>query len=96
MISKKVYRYYADCGKAYWTKRACLDHEKICICWKNAKFKTCLTCVHKNIKVDDDGEQSWQYNDCKNPEMNLNTMFIPAHEKADYICINCPKWELKT
>jgi len=95
MISKKVYRYYADCGKAFWTKRACLNHESSCRCWKNPKFKTCLSCIHKNFKKDDDGEQSWDYNDCKNAEMNLNTMFTPAHKNADHICINCPKWEPK-
>jgi len=95
MISKKVYRYYADCGKAFWNKRACLSHESNCKCWKNPKFKTCLTCVHKDFKNDCDDEQSWTYNNCQNPKFDYDKMFVPAHKNTDHICINCPVWELK-
>lgn len=44
MKSKKVIRYYADCGKGFWSKSSCLYHEKTCKCWKNPKNRTCKTC----------------------------------------------------
>lgn len=99
MEIKIVKRYYTDCGKEYKTKKGCENHEYYCKCWTNPKYKTCLSCKYKNLVYDSNGMelepqflQTWTTNDCKNPEMNLNTMFTPAHEKADYICINCPKW----
>lgn len=102
MISKKVIRYYTDCGKGFWKKQKAVSHEANCRCWKNPKFKTCLTCKFKNIVHDSNGMehephclQTWEWNDCKNPEMNMDTMFKPAHENAPNICINCPKWTPK-
>lgn len=99
MISKKVYRYYADCGRAFWTKRSCLKHESNCTCWKNPKFKTCLTCEHKKfVKNWDDtehGTNEWIENDCKNPNFYYDKHFNAVHPNADHICINCPIWELK-
>lgn len=39
--------------------------------------------------------QTWKQNNCKNPEMDMDKMFIPAHENAPEICIRCPKWTAK-
>lgn len=100
MVTKKVLRYYADCGRAFWKKYLCLNHEKNCKCWTNEKFKTCLTCKFKNIVNDSNGmedhnRETWQWNDCKNPEMNMETMFNEAHKNAPNICLNCQKWVSK-
>jgi hypothetical protein len=102
MTSKKVLRYYTDCGRGFWSKKKALTHEINCKCWKNPKFKTCLSCKFQNIIKDNNGMepgsqfyQQWEQNDCKNPEMNLDTMFTPAHENAPEICINCQKWTAK-
>jgi len=103
MIAKKVIRYYSDCGRGFWKKQQAITHDENCKCWKNKKFKTCLTCKFENIIRDSNGMddepqflQTWLQNECKNPEMNLDTMFNPAHKNADHICINCPKWESKS
>lgn len=53
MISKKVMRYYAECGKAFWKKQRALNHEKVCTCWVNPKFKTCLSCKHHKQYYDE-------------------------------------------
>lgn len=99
MISKKVYRYYADCGKAFWTKRTCLNHESNCRCWNNPKFKTCLSCKHKKFTKNWDdtehGTNEWIENDCLNPEFDYDKDFNSVHPNAEHICINCPKWESK-
>ena len=95
MIIKTVTRYFADCGKEYKTKNSALYHDSYCKCWTNPKYKTCLSCKHKNFIKDSDDYRTWKVNDCKNPDFNFDEMFVPAHENADHICINCPAWESK-
>lgn len=99
MLIKKVLRYYADCGKAFWKKKDCAAHEKVCRCWKNPKFKTCLSCKHKKFTRNWDdtehGTNEWVENDCLNPEFNYDKYFKSVHPNADHICTNCPKWESK-
>lgn len=102
MIAKKIIRYYSDCGRGFWKKQQAITHDKNCKCWKNPIHKTCLSCKFKNIINDSNGMedepqflQTWKQNDCKNPEMDMDKMFIPAHENALEICIRCPKWTAK-
>jgi len=51
MITKKVTRYHAECGKGFWNKASCLRHEKNCKCWNNPKNRTCKTCAWANAKT---------------------------------------------
>jgi len=95
MISKKVLRYYASCGRGYWSKKAAINHEENCKCWKNPKFKTCLSCKFKNFVRDSDGVQTWTNNDCTNPKFDFDKMFRPVHEHAEHIAMMCPVWESK-
>lgn len=100
MREVKVKRYIADCGRGFWKKAHCENHEKRCKCWKNPKFKTCLTCIHEKLTNDTNGMESepqhlhtWVERVCLNPEFVREKHFTPAHEKAPDLCINCPVWE---
>lgn len=102
MRVKKVNRYYADCGRGFWTKKGCLEHEEKCKCWTNPKHKTCITCKHGEHVKDSNGMEdepqnleTWQYWDCNNKEFDYHKHFTPAHHKAQYLCINCPLWASK-
>lgn len=86
MVERKVKRYLADCGRGFWSKRTCLQHEQNCKCWTNPKYKTCKTCKHGR----NDKEEGWQ---CNNPNFIYDKHFTPAHPKAEDLCINCPVWE---
>lgn len=95
MISKKVIRYYSDCGKGFWSKQKALTHDKNCTCWKNPKFQTCLTCKHKNFINDSNGMehepqylQTWVSNECKYSEKGIH-----AHKDYEHIRKYCPFWE---
>ena len=97
MESKKVTRYYAECGRGFWKKRQALDHEKKCKCWKNPKFKTCISCKHKCIIDDSNGMESepqfletWKTNMCDSSDMG-----IAAHKDFDYIRMYCQAYEQK-
>lgn len=97
MKSKKVTRYYSDCGKGFWSKQKALTHEEYCKCWKNPIFKTCLSCKHKNFVKDSNGMenepqylQTWTENKCKNSEFG-----VPVHEDYEDIRKYCPHHELK-
>lgn len=94
MIAKKVTRYYSDCGRGFWVKSKAIAHDKNCKCWKNPKFKTCITCKNKKIVKDSNGMehepqflQSWEVNNCKHSESG-----IPVHKDIEYIRKNCPFW----
>lgn len=98
MYSKKVIRYYSDCGKGFWKKNQAISHDLNCVCWKNPKFKTCLTCVNKCIVNDSNGMelephllQNYKTNNCKHSELG-----VPSHSDFDFIRKYCPKHELKT
>ena len=97
MISKKVIRYYADCGRGFWSKRACLHHENVCQCWKNPKFKTCLTCVKQRFVIDSNGMehepqllQTWVSNMCDYADNGT-----PVHENYEHIIRDCTSYEQK-
>lgn len=96
MKAKKVIRYYSDCGRGFWKKYQALIHDQNCTCWKNPKFKGCLSCKNKNIVNDDNGmegsyKQTWQTNLCKHSDSG-----IPVHKDFDFIRRNCKHYESKT
>lgn len=100
MKTKRVTRYIADCGKGYWSKASCTQHEKNCKCWSNPKFKTCKTCKFTKVVHDSNGMehepqylQTWTQIECQNPKFDYDKHFTAAHEKAEDLCINCPVWE---
>ena len=97
MKAVRVLRYYSDCGKGFWSKQKAILHDKNCKCWKNPKFKTCITCKHKNFIKDSNGMehepqylQTWDSNECKNSEYG-----VPAHKDYEHIRKYCPFWEPK-
>lgn len=96
MTTKKVLRYYSDCGRGFWKKKKAITHDENCKCWVNPKFKTCLTCKHKNFIQDSNGMehepqfcQTWTENLCQTQNGT------PAHENAEHIIKNCSSWQLK-
>jgi len=95
MIIKKVTRYYSECGRGFWKKQKALTHDINCKCWKNPKFKTCMSCKLRDIRTDSNGMhlhkqhlQIWQYNDCVHAEEG-----IPVHTDFDHIRKNCTMHE---
>lgn len=94
MRTKRVTRYYADCGRGFWTKKSCISHEGNCTCWANPKFKTCITCKHGERIYDSDDVHHWSFWQCNNIKFVYDKHFTPAHEKAEDLCINCPIWEI--
>lgn len=96
MKSKKVTRYYSDCGRGFWKKQKALNHEQNCTCWKNPKFRSCLSCVHKCIVIDHNDmevpyRQTWQTNLCK-----FSDSGIPVHPEFDFIRKKCKHYLPKT
>jgi len=97
MTVKKVLRYYADCGRGFWRKQQAITHDENCKCWKNPKFKSCLSCKLQNIVKDSNGMenepqflQTWKTNNCKHSDSG-----IPVHNDYDHIRKNCPFYEPK-
>lgn len=97
MIAKKVTRYYSDCGRGFWKKSQALNHDENCKCWKNPKFKTCISCQLKDMCTDSNGMESepqylqtWEYNNCKHSEKGT-----PVHKDYEHIRKDCPSHELK-
>lgn len=95
MISKKVIRYYSDCGRGFWKKQQALQHDENCKCWKNPKFYSCLSCANKDFRVDSNGMdhepqflQTWNDNNCQHSESG-----IPVHEDFEHIRKNCSFWK---
>lgn len=90
----KIY-YVSECGKTFGNPLPAINHESVCKCWTNLKFKTCKTCrfskVFKESVGDDFFSATTYYRECQNPKMKPE-LFTPAHEKAQDVCINCPKW----
>lgn len=97
METKRVTRYISECGRGFWTKHKAIEHEENCKCWKNPKFKTCISCKHKDIVTDSNGMESephnletWQTNNCKNSNSG-----VPVHKDFDFIRKYCPFHESK-
>lgn len=88
MESRKVIRYYSDCGRGFWKKQQALVHDENCKCWKNPKLYGCLSCANKHFIRDSDGAQSWDYNNCQNSESG-----VPVHEDFEHIRKNCSFWK---
>lgn len=97
--TKLVKQYVADCGKKFLSKKSCLKHELNCKCWKNPKFRTCLSCIyykkHKEFFGENEKSSLVIFNECKNENFVYELHHTPAHEKAADLTINCPVWELK-
>jgi len=97
MTTKKVLRYYADCGRGFWRKQQAITHDINCKCWKNPKLKSCLSCKHKCMITDSNGMegeprhlQTWTANDCKHSESGT-----PVHVDFDHIRKLCNFYEQK-
>ncbi len=97
MIAKKVIRYYSECGKGFWKKQVALRHEQNCKCWKNPKFRTCISCKFKNIVMDSNGMEhepqllhTFQTNMCQ-----FSNSGIPAHEDYEFIRKYCEHYEMR-
>jgi len=96
MKTKKVLRYYSECGKGFWKKQKALDHESNCKCWKNPQIKGCLSCKNKCFSKDNNGAnepqffQEWEVNNC-----DFSVFGVPVHEAFTHIKKYCPKWEEK-
>lgn len=102
MKTRKCIRYIADCGRGFWNKNTCLEHESNCKCWSNPKYKTCKTCKFSREFIESNGMESepsllhvWRQIECENPLFNYDIHFKAAHEKAPDLCINCPVWQQK-
>jgi hypothetical protein len=98
MYSKKVIRYYSDCGRGFWRKATAIAHDNNCKCWKNPKIKSCLTCKFKNFVTDSNGMehepqylQTWSENACEHSESG-----VAVHPEFDQIRKHCPNWVSKT
>ena len=100
MEIKNTKIYIAECGRKYFTKKACVHHEIVCKCWKNPKYKTCITCKFGRRLDDSNGMEhepqfleTWKQWDCGNPKFDYDIHHTPAHPTADDLTINCPVWE---
>lgn len=87
MKSKKVLRYYADCGKGFWSKVGCLSHEDNCHCWTNPKNKTCKTCKFASYLQWDGRDGDGGYYECDNFDNDNEHTGAPKNIK--YISVNC-------
>jgi len=87
MQSKKVTRYYSECGKGFWKKTPALDHEHNCKCWTNPKNKTCKTCKYgEQIPYEDDTGDGG-YWACNHDEKQDEHTGAP--EGITYISVKC-------
>jgi hypothetical protein len=91
MKAKSVIRYYSDCGRGFWKKQQAITHDENCKCWKNPKFKSCMSCKYKSLKKDNNGMQyephnlqTWDYNACEHSDYG-----VPVHEEFQHIRKYC-------
>jgi len=84
----EIIAFKTDCGKVYQQKYSAKEHEKRCRCWKNPKFKTCLSCKFGHKTFDESVG-------CQNSEMDMDIHFNAAHKNAPNLNINCILWEPK-
>jgi hypothetical protein len=94
MKSKKVTRYYAECGKGFWKKSAALAHEENCLCWKNPKNKTCKTCEHADMVAYESDTGYGGFYECYHPD-NKTEAHAGAPKGIDYLSVNCYYYEDK-
>ena len=97
MTTKKITRYYSECGKGFWKKSQAIAHEDNCKCWKNQNLKSCISCKFKSITQDSNGMENephfletWQTNNCEHSESG-----VPIHKDFDQIRKYCQFYEAK-
>lgn len=97
MYSKKVIRYYSDCGRGFWRKQTAITHDKNCKCWSNPKFRTCISCKFKNFGNDSNGMEhepqylhNWQTNNCQHSENGKS-----VRDGFEHIIKDCKHYEHK-
>ena len=99
MKIRKTLRYIADCGRGFWKKEPCLNHEEACKCWANPKFKTCKTCRHEILTPAYHDYITGQFDpierDCA-VDYDYDNWTPPVNDEgevlADDLNMNCPLW----
>jgi len=103
---KEVRAWVTDCGKLYKYKQSAKNHERICKCWSNPKFKTCKTCKFGELhnyggeEISDPypmkGPDDWKWK-CNHvePVDPDSPAFTLVGHKDFMLNSNCPKWESK-
>lgn len=96
MRSKRVTRYYAECGKGFWKADRAAIHEDNCKCWGNPKNKTCKTCAdgcYANYEEDTGDGGYWE---CMNGD-NKNDGHVNdlIEIEVDYISVGCEYHSVK-
>ena len=90
----QVTRYVAEgCKRRFSSKKRCLEHESICMCWTNPKNKTCKTCRHgiyAPYEHDTGAGGEWECWNGDNDDAHSG-----APNGVDYISVNCKHWEMK-
>ena len=89
MKTKKVLRYYSDCGRGFWKKQLCINHEENCKCWTNPKNRACKTCKHAEFEAYEEDTGSGGFWSCLKVDEHSGAPF-----GVDYISANCVKHEL--
>ena len=92
MITKRVTRYYAECGHGFWKKEACLRHEKANTCWMLPSVRTCKTCRYGEYLPYEDDTGCGGYYGCLHHGNNVHS---GAPHDIDYISVNCKFWKKK-
>ena len=100
MKTKRVTRYYADCGRGYWKKVHAINHEKTCICWTNPKMRCCKSCKYHKTQYDNNDHDAGYpgegfIDECLAGVEYDSPDWTYANEKAKTLNINCPKWETR-
>lgn len=90
MKSKKVIRYYAECGRGFWKKVDALHHEGVCKCWKNPKNKACTTCRYGEYAGYENDTGYGGFWECGHNSMDGEHSGGPSG--VDYISVNCKYW----
>jgi len=91
MKTRKCTRYIADCGKGFWAKDTCLQHEENCKCWTNPKNRACKTCQYGNYASDEEDTGYGGFIECEHPT-NIDE-HSGGPEGVDYISVNCGFYE---
>lgn len=87
MRERKCIRYIAECGKGFWDKKSCKNHEQNCKCWTNPKNKTCKTCQYGDYAPYENDTGYGGFWECNHPtNQNEHT---GGPEGVDYISVGC-------
>jgi len=92
MITKRVTRYYSECGKGHWKKEQALSHEENCKCWTNQKNKTCKTCKYGGYVSYESDTGDGGFWACGNIHREEHT---GAPKGIKYISVNCDKHSIQ-